>query len=109
MEYSQFERHPAHARDDERRIGDDRRDALRRRTDRGERLREIIAFATAMCGGLAVLYFFFVAIGTIDMGDAIVATVCAIILALIWVVSFWWRMRTGGAMLQRPDRERRGF
>jgi len=109
VEYSQFERQPAHVRDDDRRSGDDRRGPLRREADRGERLRELIAFATAMCGGLAVLYFFFVAIGTIDMGEAVVATVCAVVLALIWVVSFWWRMRTGAAALQRPDRERRGF
>lgn len=109
MEYSQFERHPAHMRDDDRRARDDRRAGTRRRADRRERLREVIAFAIAMCGGLAVLYFFFVAIGTIDVGDAVVATVCALILALIWLVSFWWRGRRGASMLQRTDRERRGF
>ena len=66
-------------------------------------------FAFAMCGGLAVLYLFFVVIGTIDVGDAAVATLTAIVLALIWLFSFWRRMRTDAVVRQRPDRERRGF
>jgi protein-S-isoprenylcysteine O-methyltransferase Ste14 len=108
VEYSQFDRHPAYARDD-RRSGGDRRSAARRQADRAERMREMAAFAIAMCGGLAVLYLFFVAIGTIDIGDAAVATGAAIVLALIWLVAYWRRMKTDALVVQRPDRERRGF
>jgi hypothetical protein len=108
VEYSQFDRHPAYVRDD-RRSGGDRRGAARRQADRAERMREMAAFAIAMCGGLAVLYLFFVAIGTIDVGDAIAATVAAIALALIWLAAYWRRMKTNALVVQRPDRERRGF
>lgn len=110
VEYSQFDQHPAYTLDDDRRRGDDRRAALRREADRAERMRELAAFAVAMCGGLAVLYLFFVIIGTIHLGEAVAATVVAVILAAIWLFSFWWRMRSNASRLaQRPDRERRGF
>jgi drug/metabolite transporter (DMT)-like permease len=109
VEYSQFDRHPAYAAHGERRSGDDRRGAARREADRAERMRELAAFAIAMCGGLAVLYLFFVAIGTIDIGDAAVATGAAVVLALVWLVAFWRRARTNALVVQRPDRERRGF
>ena len=69
----------------------------------------MVAFAIAMCGGLAVLYLFFVAIGTIDVGDAAMATGAAIVLALLWLGAFWYRMRTNALVAQRPDSERRGF
>jgi hypothetical protein len=108
VEYSQFDRHPAYARGD-RRSGDDRRGALRREADRAEGMRELVAFAVAMCGGLAVLYLFFVAIGTVDVGKAAVATGAAILLALVWVMAFWRRAKTNAVVVQRPDRERRGF
>ena len=109
MEYSQFDRHPAYTRGNERRRGDDRRGALRREADRAERLREMAAFAVAMCGGLVVLYVFFVVIGAIDVGNAAVATGAVIVLALVWLVAYRYRMRTNAQALQRPDRERRGF
>jgi Na+-driven multidrug efflux pump len=67
------------------------------------------AFAIAMCGGLVVLYLFFVAIGTIDIADAAVATIGAIVLALIWLAAYWYRLKTNALVVQRPDRERRGF
>jgi hypothetical protein len=108
VEYSQFDRHPAYGRDD-RRSGGDRRGAARRHADRAERMREMAAFAIAMCGGLAVLYLFFVAIGTVEVGEAAVATGAAIVLALIWLGFYWHRMRTNALVVQRPDRERRGF
>lgn len=82
---------------------------MRRQSDRAERIREMAAFASALCGGLAVLYLFFVAIGTIDIGNAAIATGFAVLLALVWLVSFWRRMRSDAALAQRPDRERRGF
>jgi hypothetical protein len=73
-------------------------------------MRELAAFAIALCGGLAVLYFFFVLIGTIHIREAVVATVVAVILAAIWLFSFWLRMKTNASRVaQRTDRERRGF
>src|SRR6476659_10232272 len=109
MEFSQFDRHPAYARPSDRRTGDDRRGGLRREADRAERMRELAAFAIAMCGGLAVLFLFFVVIGTVQIGDAVAATVVAILLALVWLYFFWRRMKTDALRVQRPDRERRGF
>jgi ABC-type transport system involved in cytochrome bd biosynthesis fused ATPase/permease subunit len=106
VEYSQFDRQPSHVRREDRRSGQDR--GLRREADR-ERMREMAAFAIAMCGGLAVLYLFFVIIGTINIGQAAAATVVAVILAAIWLFSFWRRMKTNALIAQRPDRERRGF
>ena len=108
MEFTEFDRHPAYARDD-RRSGDDRRGAMRREADRAERMREMAAFAIALCGGLVVLYVFFVAIGTVDIGEATVTTVAVILLAIIWLIAFWRRMKTNALVVQRPDRERRGF
>jgi hypothetical protein len=67
------------------------------------------AFAVAMCGGLVVLYVFFVAIGAIDLGNAAAATGTAIVLAVVWLVAYRYRMRTNALVQQRPDRERRGF
>jgi len=60
--------------------------------------------------GLAVLYFFFAFIGTIDMGESIVFTIIAIALILLWLAGAFQRWRTGGGTLvTRADRERRGF
>jgi hypothetical protein len=109
MEYSQLDRHPAYARPDDRRMHDDRRGALRREADRKERMREMVAFTFAFCGGLAVLYVFFVIVGAIEVTDALVATACALVLAGVWLFGFWRRLVTGALVVQRPDRERRGF
>ncbi|MDQ1681058.1 MAG: hypothetical protein QOI42_1917 [Frankiaceae bacterium] len=109
MEFSQFDRHPAYARPGERRDRDDRRSGLRREADRRDRMREMAAFAIAVCGGLAVLYVFFVIIGTVNVGDAAIATIAAVLLACIWLFGFWRRMKTDSSMVTRPDRERRGF
>ena len=72
-------------------------------------MRSMAAFIFAFCGGLAVLYVFFAAIGAVDIGDAIVATVVAVILACVWLFAFWRRLRSDALRVQRPDRERRGF
>lgn len=69
----------------------------------------MVAFAIAMCGGLALLWLFFVIIGTVDVGDAVGATVAAIVLAAVWLAAFWRRMASNALVVQRPDRERRGF
>jgi len=109
MEFSQFDRHPAYSRPQDRRERDDRRGGMRREADRKERMREMVAFTFAFCGGLAVLYLFFVIVGAINIGDALIATACALILAGIWLFGFWRRLVTGALVVQRPDRERRGY
>jgi hypothetical protein len=109
MEFSQFDRHPAYARPSDRRDRDDRRAGLRRSADRRERMREMAAFTFAFCGGLAVLYVFFVVVGAIHLSDAAIATGAALVLALVWLYGFWRRLVTGAVIVQRPDRERRGF
>jgi len=72
-------------------------------------MRELAAFAIAMCGGLAVLFLFFVVVGTIEFRDAAAATVIAILLALVWLFFFRQRMKNEASRVQRADRERRGF
>ena len=110
MEFSQFDRHPAYASTPPQdRRSEDRRGGLRREADRQERIRSMAAFIFAFCGGLAVLYVFFAAIGAVDIGDAIVATIIAVILACVWLFAFWRRLRSDAVRAQRPDRERRGF
>jgi hypothetical protein len=86
-----------------------RRGFLRREEDRRRYLRSTAAMAFGIAGGLVVVYLFFAAIGAVDPGDAAVASIVAIALALIWLVGVWIRIRTGAALAQRPDRERRGF
>ena len=87
----------------------DRRGGLRREADRTERFREMAAFAIAMCGGLALLFLFFVVVGTIEFRDAAGATIVAIMFAAVWLWGFRRRLKTGATFVQRPDRERRGF
>jgi 4-amino-4-deoxy-L-arabinose transferase-like glycosyltransferase len=69
----------------------------------------MVAFGSALCGGLVILYLFFVAVGTVKIGDAIGATVVVLVLALIWLLAYWQRRRTNASVFQRPERERRGF
>jgi hypothetical protein len=73
------------------------------------RLRSTIAALMATCGGLAVLYLFFVLIGTVSLARAVAATVVALALAAVWSAGAWHRYRTGATRVQRHDRERRGF
>lgn len=72
-------------------------------------LRIIVAATIALCGGLALLYFVFAAIGAVDLGESRTATIIAVILALIWFTAFVLRYRTGAIEVQRTDRERRGY
>jgi hypothetical protein len=95
------------------RRAEERAGYLRRTEDREilaqERIRAAVAALMAVCGGLAVVFLFFAAMGAVDLGDAIAATIIAVVLALIWLSGFLYRQRTGAVRLQRPDRERRGF
>jgi hypothetical protein len=97
----------------DRRSGDRRRSFGRRDLDTEfvvrARTRTALAAVGAMCGGLAVLYFFFALIGTVDLGDAVVATIIALVLGAVWLAFFVYRIRTNALRVQRPDRERRGF
>ena len=72
-------------------------------------LRIVVATIVALCGGLALLYFVFAAIGAVDLGESRAATIVAVILALVWFTAFVLRYRTGAIQVQRPDRERRGY
>ena len=87
----------------------ERREYSRREEDRTQLLRTSAAAAMAICGGLAVLFVFFWALGAIDVKDAVAATIVAVVLALIWLAGFLYRHRQEETLLIRRDRERRGF
>lgn len=87
----------------------ERRAYTRRADDHGNLLRMVVSLLLAICGGLAVIFLFFAAMGAIDLGDAIVATVVAIVMGLVWFAGFFYRHRTDTGRMQRHDRERRGF
>ena len=75
----------------------------------GSLARNIVAVLFAVCGGLAALFLFFAAMGAVDLGDALAATIVAAIMGLIWFGAFYYRQRTGAGRVQWRDRERRGF
>jgi hypothetical protein len=78
--------------------------------DRAQMARSAAAAAMALCGGLAVLFLFFWALGAIDVTNAVAATVVAVVLALVWTAGFIYRRRQAEAQeVIRRDRERRGF
>jgi Flp pilus assembly protein TadB len=87
----------------------ERRSYARREEDRVALVRTAVAAAMAVCGGLAVLFVFFWALGAIDVQDAVAATIVAVVLALVWVAGFVYRRRQEEPLLIRRDRERRGF
>jgi len=86
-----------------------RRRAPRRAADRSKLLRDMASLVFALCGGLAVVYLFFAAFGAIDFNEAVTASVIALVLGLVWMLGFGYRMRTNADRAQRGDRERRGF
>jgi hypothetical protein len=90
-------------------IIDRREGAQRRLEDRYRRFRDLAASLIAFCGGLVVMYLFFAAIGAVNLGDAVAFTIASIVLTAIWLLGAWQRARTGGSLVTRPDRERRGF
>ena len=92
----------------------ERRSYSRRAEDRAQFMRVAAAAAMAICGGLAVLFLFFWALGAIDVEDAAAATIVAIVLAGVWFAGFLYRRRQVEAdllarRLVKQDRERRGF
>src|SRR4051812_18794260 len=95
------------------RLGDrrapERRSYQRRAEDRVEFRRTASAAAMAICGGLAILFVFFWALGAIDVKDAVAATVVACVLAGVWLAGFLYRARHEAPDTIQRDRERRGF
>jgi hypothetical protein len=92
----------------------ERRSYQRRAEDRAEFIRIAASAAMAVCGGLAILFVFFWALGAIDIKNAIAATVAAVVFALVWLIGLLIRRRSieSDADAQRTakhDRERRGF
>jgi hypothetical protein len=86
-----------------------RRQAPRRAADRAKLLRDMAALVFALCGGLAVVYLFFAAMGAIDVGEAATASAIALGLGLVWMLGFGYRVRSHAVRSQRADKERRGF
>jgi fatty acid desaturase len=71
--------------------------------------RTAAAAAVAFCGGLVIVFLFFWALGAIDVGDAVAATIVAVVLALVWLAGHLHRRRQEEPLIIRRDRERRGF
>lgn len=97
---------------EERRQVPDRRQYERRSEDRSRLLRNAAAAAIAVCGGLAILYLFFAALGAVDIEEAAVATGVAVVMGLVWVGGYYARHRAAEAAPRATDqhnRERRGF
>ncbi len=69
----------------------------------------LVAASISLCGGLALVYFLFAAIGRVDLAQSDTTTIIASAMALIWFAVFLLRFRTGALRVQRPDRERRGY
>lgn len=91
----------------ERRRGADRRRGPRRAEETEGRFAAMPAL-WAIIGAAVVAYLFFMALGNVRPGDAPVATVIALALAVLWLVHAWRRVIVGS---RSPvgDRERRGF
>jgi hypothetical protein len=87
----------------------ERREYVRREEDHGNLLRAVVSLLIAICGGLAVIFLFFAVMGAIDIGDAVAATVIAVVMGLVWFAGFFYRHRTQAGRTQWRDRERRGF
>ncbi len=72
-------------------------------------LQIVVAAFISLCGGLALLYFVFAAIGEVDLAQSQTTTIIALAMAVIWLVAFVLRRRTDALRVQRADRERRGY
>ncbi len=92
----------------------ERRDYRRRAEDRAQFARVAAAAAMAICGGLAVLFLFFWALGAINVKDAVGSTIVAVVLAAVWLSGLLYRRRhiqedMAAQRVSKQDRERRGF
>jgi hypothetical protein len=93
----------------DRRAPDRRSGELRRAEDRTQAVRVAIVAATSICGGLAILFAFFWALGAVPIEDALVSTFGAIVLAGLWIAGFYYRQQVESEKGIRYERERRGF
>ena len=98
----------------EERRAPERRRFERRVEDRTRYVRTAAAAAVSVCGGLALLYLFFALMGAVDFGEAAVASVVALVFALVWLAAYLVRSRAAArdiasALATKRDRERRGF
>jgi hypothetical protein len=73
------------------------------------RWRAALAMLISVCGGLAFIYFAVYSLGGVDPIEAGWITLVALALLLVWLGGFVYRRMTGALMVQRADRERRGF
>jgi hypothetical protein len=87
----------------------ERRSYERRAEDRAQFARTAAAAAMAVCGGLALIFIFFWALGAVNIKNAVASTIGACVLALVWLAGFLYRHRTEAQKITRIDRERRGF
>jgi hypothetical protein len=71
--------------------------------------RAALAMLLSVCGGLAFVYFAVYNLGGVGPIQAGWITVVALALALLWLAGFVYRHLTGALVVQRADRERRGF
>ena len=95
---------------EERRRVPDRRQGERRAEDRSRYIRTAVAAAVAICGGLVVVYIFFGIVGSMNFRSAAIASVSAVVLAVVWLAGYWFRHRGAGPRGPDPGaRERRGF
>ena len=77
--------------------------------ERTDYARTAAAAAMSFCGGLAILFVFFWALGAINVGNAVAATIVALVLALVWLAGVLHRRGQEEPLIIRRDRERRGF
>jgi len=90
----------------------ERRQYMRREEDRPDYVQTGLAAAMAVCGGLAIVFAFFWALGAVDIKNAVFSTVIAIVLALVWLAGYIYRRRASEQEYEyasKRDRERRGF
>jgi|SRR5215212_9699946 len=93
----------------DRRSPDRRTGELRRTEDRIQMMRTAIVAATSICGGLAVLFVFFWALGAVDVENAVASAIAAAVLAFVWLAGFWYRHQVESHQGRLRERERRGF
>jgi hypothetical protein len=88
----------------ERRTGEQRR-----AEDRVQVARTAIVAASSICGGLAILFVFFWALGAVNIKHALLSAAIAVVLAAVWVAGFFYRHRIESRTGHLQERERRGF
>jgi predicted membrane-bound mannosyltransferase len=52
---------------------------------------------------------FFWALGAVNIKDAVISTIVAVVLALVWLAGFLYRHRVESQTGRLRERERRGF